>query len=184
MLTIIAAVAPWTQDETKFVIGKDGEIPWYLKEDLLHFKEVTGKHAVIMGTETYTSILRKLGKPLPGRIHFVLTRDPERFHKKLQEQDMEVYKIHEQFKDRIIFCKSLAQAHQRAEVMNSEVFVIGGERVYLEAMQFTPIMYITEIKKAYDGDAFFPSFDRNLWDRTVTHETEDFAFVTYSKLNP
>ncbi len=57
------------------VIGKNGDLPWHFSADLKHFKEVTLNHTVLMGRKTYQSILKRLGKPLPGRRNIVLTRD-------------------------------------------------------------------------------------------------------------
>jgi dihydrofolate reductase len=45
------------------VIGRDGELPWRLPEDLKRFKQLTSGKPVIMGRLTYESI----GKPLPDR---------------------------------------------------------------------------------------------------------------------
>ena len=56
----------------KNVIGRDNGLPWgRLPEDLKHFKAVTMGKPVLMGRKTFESI----GKPLPGRTNFVLTRD-------------------------------------------------------------------------------------------------------------
>src|SRR5581483_11892385 len=56
------------------VIGKEGELPWRLSTDLRRFKALTMGHAVILGRKTFDSILRRLGKPLPGRELYVFTR--------------------------------------------------------------------------------------------------------------
>src|SRR5471032_2936147 len=53
------------------VIGRDGQLPWRLKSDLKHFREVTIGKPVIMGRKTYVSI----GKPLKDRTNIVLTSD-------------------------------------------------------------------------------------------------------------
>ena len=57
------------------VIGNNGSIPWSIKEDLEHFKEITDGSAIIMGRKTYESI----GRPLPNRLNIVMTRNPKRF---------------------------------------------------------------------------------------------------------
>src|SRR3989344_8947384 len=67
-IILIAAVS------SNNVIGIDGKIPWRIKEDMDHFKELTTSHPVIMGRVTYESIPKKF-RPLPGRHNFVLTRD-------------------------------------------------------------------------------------------------------------
>src|SRR2546430_5579773 len=63
---LVAAVA------ANGVIGRDGQLPWHLPEDLKHFKRLTLGHPVIMGRRTWQS----LGGPLPGREHIVVTRTP------------------------------------------------------------------------------------------------------------
>lgn len=52
-------------------IGHDGALLWHLPDDLKHFKSVTLGHPILMGRKTYESI----GRPLPGRPNWVLTRD-------------------------------------------------------------------------------------------------------------
>ena len=54
-------------------IGKEGKLPWYLPEDLKHFKRTTLGKPVIMGRKTWET----LGKPLPGRKNIVVTRKPD-----------------------------------------------------------------------------------------------------------
>ncbi len=54
------------------VIGRDGDIPWHLPEDLKHFRETTRGHSVVMGRVTYEGI----GRPLPFRTNIVVTRQP------------------------------------------------------------------------------------------------------------
>ena len=67
-IALVAAVAK------NRVIGRQGKIPWHIKDDLLHFKNLTTASAVIMGRKTYESI----GKPLPNRTNIVMTRRPGR----------------------------------------------------------------------------------------------------------
>src|SRR5438093_10680899 len=63
-LYLVAAVA------ANGVIGRDGQLPWHLPEDLKHFKRLTLGHPVIMGRRTWES----LGRALPGRDNIVVTR--------------------------------------------------------------------------------------------------------------
>ena len=64
-LTAIVAMTP------ERVIGRAGDLPWHLPEDLKFFKRTTSGHPIVMGRKTYESI----GKPLPKRQNIVLTRD-------------------------------------------------------------------------------------------------------------
>ncbi|NBV88136.1 MAG: dihydrofolate reductase, partial [Betaproteobacteria bacterium] len=58
-------------------IGLENSLPWHLPEDLQRFKRLTMGKPVLLGRKTYESILRLRGKPLPGRPHQVLTRQPD-----------------------------------------------------------------------------------------------------------
>ena len=51
------------------VIGKDNDLPWKLKKDLLHFKNYTIGKTVLMGRKTFESI----GRPLPDRTNFIIS---------------------------------------------------------------------------------------------------------------
>src|SRR2546425_2224063 len=61
---LVAAVA------ANGIIGRDGQLPWQLPEDLKHFKRLTLGHPVVMGRRTWES----LGRALPGRDNIVVTR--------------------------------------------------------------------------------------------------------------
>ncbi|HOW96069.1 MAG TPA: dihydrofolate reductase, partial [Mycolicibacterium fallax] len=63
----------WAQSVSG-VIGRDGDIPWQLPEDMAHFKELTLGHPVLMGRATWESLPPRF-RPLPGRRNLVLTRD-------------------------------------------------------------------------------------------------------------
>jgi dihydrofolate reductase len=68
----ISAIAAMSQNR---VIGKDNSLPWRIPEDLKYFKNTTMGHVLIMGRKSYES----LGKPLPGRINFVISRSVKDF---------------------------------------------------------------------------------------------------------
>ena len=51
------------------VIGKDNDLPWKLKKDLLHFKNYTVGKTILMGRKTFESI----GRPLPNRNNFIVS---------------------------------------------------------------------------------------------------------------
>ena len=57
------------------VIGHLNKIPWHMPRDLKHFASITKGHTVIMGRNTYQSIIERLGKPLPERVNIVVTRN-------------------------------------------------------------------------------------------------------------
>ena len=162
MVTVIAAVA------ANRVIGSRNDLPWYLPEDLERFRELTKGHPVIMGRKTYESIIARIGKPLPGRAHFVLTRNPQEFV------------VPEQHQTQVQAVSSLDEAITLAQEIDKEVFVIGGEKVFEEAIPKADKLELTEVHKDYEGDAYFPEFDKSLWDKTSVDHGE-YSFSTYLK---
>lgn len=56
------------------VIGRDGALPWHIRDDLKRFAALTRGHTVVMGRCTHESILARLGHPLPGRRTVVVSR--------------------------------------------------------------------------------------------------------------
>lgn len=126
------------------VIGHLNKIPWYMPRDLKHFASVTKGHSVIMGRNTYESIIARLGRPLPDRTNFVVTRNSD-------------------FKaEGCIVVHSLLDALEKTSG-ETEVFVIGGSQLYAEAISKADKIYRTLIHTKIDGDAFFPEIELDKW---------------------
>jgi dihydrofolate reductase len=128
------------------VIGLDGEMPWYLSEDLKYFKRVTMGAPIIMGRKTFDSI----GRALPGRVNIVITRD-----------------IH-YAAEGINVANDLRSAIEKAsrdlaDNCNDEIFVIGGAQIYALALAQADRLYITEIHQTFAGDAHFPETQTGDW---------------------
>lgn len=164
MVSIIAAKS------LNNVIGINNTLPWKLSDELKHFKILTSNHHIIMGRKTYESI----GKPLPNRVNVVVSRD-------------EKYSGHN-----ILVVNSLSEALSKARG-DVESFIIGGEQIYKEAMEKDLVdkIYLTEIQKEFEGDAFFPKID--LENYTLVEETDLFLdsksglkykYLTYNRLVP
>ena len=154
--SIIAAVAK------NNVIGNKNDLPWYLPEDLKRFKELTTEHTVVMGRKTYESIIARLGKPLPNRKNIVITTNQN-------------YKVPEG----VIVASSLDDALSKANDL--DIFIIGGAQIFNDAVSKVDTLYITEIKKDYEGDTYFPEILQGEWDKTLEKDTPDYAFVTYRR---
>ncbi|MCC7356127.1 MAG: dihydrofolate reductase [Candidatus Doudnabacteria bacterium] len=144
------------------VIGKSNDLPWYIPEDLKRFKEITTGHVVVMGRKTYESIIARLGKPLPNRKNVVITSNLN------YEVPVEVEKF-----------SSLEEAV--AAHKDETVFLIGGQRIFEEGINLAKTIYMTELHKDYDGDVYFPEFDKTQWNKVVEESHPDFDFVTYIK---
>lgn len=126
--------------DENFAIGKQGGLPWHLPDDLKYFKQLTMDRAVLMGRKTAESI----GKPLPGRVNYVLTRKGEA-----------------PFPGQITV-RSIPEA--QASCGHSGLMVIGGGEVFREALPYARTLYLTWVYAAVDGaDVFFPGIDFKEW---------------------
>lgn len=149
------------------VIGVENRLPWHLPEDMKFFRETTRGKPVIMGRKTWESLPAAF-RPLPGRLNIVVSRNPG-----FEAPGASVV-------------ASLPEA--LAAAGDAEIaFVIGGAELYRQALPLADRLLLTEIDQAYDGDAFFPEFDRNTWTETardarVAESGLAFAFVTYQRV--
>lgn len=150
------------------VIGRDGDMPWHVPEDLRHFKETTMDHPVIMGRVTYEGILETLGEPLPGRTTVVLT-----------SRDLET-------PENAVAAGSLEDALERAETAardrhdgTNRIFVAGGATIYEQFLPALERLIVTEVHDEPDGDTDFPDWDRKAFEEVARNEHDGFAFVEY-----
>lgn len=123
-------------------IGKNGNIPWNISTDMRRFKELTQNSVVIMGRVTWES-LPSSKRPLPNRKNIIITS-----------------RIYRQAPCDVHFVPSFDEAMTIVNELynNMPVFVIGGSKVYNEALDKGKIktIYLTLVKNTYECDAFFP----------------------------
>lgn len=149
-------------------IGLNGELPWHLPSDMKHFQKSTAGHHVVMGRKTYQS----LGKPLPGRTHIIVSRNP----------DFEVSKGH-------YVTHSVEEAIELGKTLAvNKLFILGGAEVYRLSLPIADEMIITEINTEPEADTFFPDFNRADWQvvgKEYVPKDEknkfDHTFVTYHR---
>ncbi|NCW72892.1 MAG: dihydrofolate reductase, partial [Actinobacteria bacterium] len=94
--------------------------------------------------------------------------------------------------------RNMEASYEGAEVVHSienafsisrndnEVFVIGGSNIYQQALSLVDHLYITEIKKRFSGDAYFPEINKQIWVESsredhITNDGLKFSFVKYQK---
>ena len=142
------------------VIGDGDKIPWHNKRDFAHFKETTMGHVLVMGRKTFESI----GKPLSGRVTWVLTRDPYK------------YERINKFPDIVHYVNDIKEVHHK---IGGEVFICGGEQIYNKYVDFCNVCYVSIIKKQVKGDKYFKHFGRMMLDE-VLHEDDDVYIGKYS----
>ena len=129
----------WAMDRNR-LIGADNALPWKLPADMAWFRKNTMGKPILMGRKTYDSI----GRPLPGRTNLILTRQQG-----LQVEGCTVVNTVEEV---------LAAVSDADEVM-----VMGGAEIYAQLFDQADRLYITEIDGEFEGDAWFPAFDRSRW---------------------
>lgn len=132
MLSIIVAIS------RNNVIGINNELPWKLSGDLKYFQKITTGKSVLMGRKTFESIYNRLGKALPNRQNYVLSKTETSFPGAESVKDLNQF----------------VSDHK-----NEEIFVIGGSSIYEQTMNLSDRLYVTEVDCAINGDAFFPKFD-------------------------
>jgi len=128
------------------VIGRKGDLPWRIPDDLKHFKAVTMGKPIVMGRKTFESI----GNPLPGRANIVITRDKN-------------YRA-----EGVLIAASLDAALDIAakEAEHSgarEIAVIGGSAIFAETLPRADRIELTEVHARPEGDVTFPAYAREQW---------------------
>ncbi len=160
-LSIIVAIA------ADGVIGRDGNQPFFISEDLKRFKSLTMGHPIIMGRKTFEALPKGA---LPGRRNIVISRN------------------------RAYMAKGAETACSLDEAISmvadsDEAFVIGGGSIYGQAMQKADKLYVTFIHATVpDADTFFPPILETDWelasqsDRTTDPKTGlTYRFREYSR---
>ena len=133
------------------VIGKNGDLPWRLAEDLKWFKKITMGHVVLMGRKTWDS----LPFPLPGRKNWVISRSLEK------KEGMQVF-------------GSIEEAEENHDP-EEQIFVIGGGEIYAQTLAKCREIYVTEVLQSVDdGDAFFPSIEEDFKVEEILDKNEAF----------
>jgi dihydrofolate reductase len=144
VIVLVAAVAE------NGVIGRGGVMPWRLRSDMAHFRQLTMGKPVVMGRKTYLSLVVK---PLPGRTNIVASRDPS-----FTAPGVLVARSFEAAMD-----AARGDALRRA----ADIMVIGGAAIYAQAMPLSRRLEITQVHMTPEGDTRFPAIDPAVWQETA-----------------
>ena len=163
MLTIISAITP------NRAIGWHGQLLYHLSADLRRFKALTTGHTVVMGRKTFESLPKGA---LPNRRNIVLSR----------HSGAEAFPGAEAY-------ASLQEALKACSA-DEQVFVIGGESVYAEALPLADRLCLTHIQAIPDeADAYFPEYEAEEWCKVFeeAHEADErnavsYTFVDYERI--
>ncbi|MHC3181028.1 dihydrofolate reductase, partial [Escherichia coli] len=138
------------------VVGLNNRMPWHLPKDLQYFKATTMKKPMIMGRKTWDSIG---GRPLPGRPHFVISRQKDL----VLEGAQRVANLEEA----LVAANQWIVANQGPK----EIMVIGGGEIYRQALPLAQRVYRTLIELDVNGDTFFPELKSSEWKLVSTQTT-------------
>lgn len=156
-LVLVAALA---RDRT---IGAAGKMPWHFAEDLKAFKAATMGTALIMGRKTFDSI----GRPLPGRLNIVITRDPSA-----------LAAAH----PGVVAVESLERAIGEVAGRGIAVAsVIGGGEIYSLALPLAAEVLLTHVPHGGGGDTFFPAWDPAAWEEIAREAIGPCTRVRYRR---
>lgn len=157
-ISLIAAVA------RNRAIGKDNKLIYWLPDDMKRFKALTTGHTIIMGRRTFESLPKGA---LPNRRNIVLSRT---------RQDFPGCDAYSSLEEAIAHCTE-----------DEDIYVIGGEEVYRQAIGKADRLCLTEVDDTPDGaDAFFPDYSGWRETNRERHAKDErhafnFDFVDYEK---
>ena len=145
-ISIIAAIGKNNE------LGRNNDLIWRLPNDLKFFKSVTSGHTVLMGRNTFWS----LPKVLPNRTNVVIT-------------DMD-----EEYPSDVVIYNSIESFMNDYTDRDEEVFIIGGASIYSQFIDKAENLYLTEVSDSCsDASVYFPSFDKNDYDKEIIGENND-----------
>ena len=122
--------------DRNLAIGKGGTLPWHYSADMRFFKQTTIHNAVVMGHHTWET----LKKPLPERLNIVLTT----------KTDLPAV-------DSVVRLPQLESVLTLAKTLTTDLFVIGGGKVYETFLPYIDRWIVTEVPLSIEGaDTFVP----------------------------
>ncbi|MEM6279319.1 MAG: dihydrofolate reductase [Verrucomicrobiota bacterium] len=138
------------------IIGKEGDLPWRLSEDLKWFKKMTVGHPVVMGRKTMES----LRGPLPRRRNLVISRNAT------------------ELPDGFELVGSCEEALERLEG-EERISIIGGAQIYREMLPQCDEVLLSYVFHPYEGDTELLPFEADFEMQEVLYRDDDFELRRY-----
>ncbi len=151
--------------------GKEGKIPWNFREDFKHFQRTTAGSVCVMGRKTYDDMYEmamKVERDITGGI--------------LPKRESYVISRNEEFVP--VGATRISGLRELEFILNSDdardVFVLGGEKIFIESLPWVKKVYMTIVKGNYNCDKFFPlPYIATKFTITEGKDTDDLYFVEY-----
>jgi len=147
--------------DDNLVIGRDGDLPWHIPEDLRYFMRKTKGHPLVMGRKTWESIG---AVPLKNRENIVISRSGNW--------------------DNALVFKSLAEALDFVKDREL-VYIGGGSGIYEETMPIADQLVLTHVHGSHVGDTYFPEYRDEIgtsWKEIFREDHDGYSFVTYERI--
>ena len=155
--------------------GFEGKIPWkdqpFAKEDFKRFQQITKNSICVMGYKTYQEILEmKLTRG--GDINTPLLYNRESFV-------ISTHDVTPRIESGVTFVPTIRAVVESLENEDTrELFVLGGEKLFIESLPWTQHIYLSVVRDIYQGDRVFPLHYVNSFFEIVEGEqTDDLYFL-------
>lgn len=156
----LVSVAALTPDG---VIGRGDGVPWEaIPADRAQYLARVESTPVIVGRRTFDSMR---GDP-PGCAQVVLSR-------RLEVVDVETATVAASVDEAIATAKSFEE---------ETAYVVGGGTVYEQFLPHVDRMVLSRLRRRYDGDCYYPNFDRREWTLDSTVDFERFVLEEWRRL--
>ena len=143
-LIIIAAIGENRE------LGLNNDLIWHLPGDLKFFRENTMNKNIVMGYNTF----RSLPGLLKNRNHIVIT------HQNIDNSNIKIV-------------NSIDELFEYLELVDDDVYVIGGASIYKALMPYSTKMLLTEIDASHEADVYFPEIHNEEWNRKMIGANSD-----------
>ena len=151
MITLI-----WAMDVNR-VIGFQNKLPWHYKIDMAYFKQHAYHQDVLMGYQTYISMLEYFpSKKLPFKHIYIATRSERHIENADIINDLDAFLISR----------------------TKDLVVIGGAQIYQQAFSYADALHITYVLKTHQGDTFFPEYSLKDF-KLKSYQTESELILSY-----
>lgn len=149
-------------------LGYQNQLLWRIPADQQFFRQITTGATVVMGAHTFSSI----GRPLPHRQNYILTRHPERLNLGDPSPQLQTF-------------ASFTALETALKELSTPIFIIGGSSLYQHFLPTASRLLLTEVHATRPADVFFPEFNPADFTRRVlqtgTHADVNYEIVEYQR---
>jgi dihydrofolate reductase len=143
------------------VIGSGNKLPWNIPKDMIWFNTATKGHILVVGRKTFES----MKKIYSENEYYILTRDRNYASDK----------------------SNIKVIHQIEEIPDTgsegkKVWICGGSEIYKATIGKCKYIYITQIKRTFEGNRYFPEFESDFYLEQVFYDDEEISIKKYKRV--